>query len=285
MAKIFIGVGHGGADSGAYANGFKESNLNLAIALACRDVLVAHGVEVKMSREKDENDPLEEEINECNAYNPDYAIDIHNNAGGGDGVEVFHSKSDGRDDALAQNVLNAIIAIGQNSRGLKTKLITEGANKGKDWFGFIRQIKAPAILVECAFVDNKTDLAIIDTAEEQKTMGIAIAKGVLKTLSIPFKETAKQGVLYKVQVGAYADKKNAEAMLDKLNKAGFSGIIVEVGSAEKETAKVEPKKSIDEVAREVINGKWGNGADRKKRLEEAGYNYSEVQARVNELLR
>ena len=283
MAKIFLGVGHGGVDSGVYANGFKESDLNLAIALACRDVLVAHGVEVKMSREKDENDTLEEEIREANAYSPDYAIDIHNNAGGGDGVEVFHSKSDGRDDALAQNVLNAIIAIGQNSRGLKTKLITEGANKGKDWFGFIRQINAPAILIECAFVDTK-DVQIIDTAEEQKTMGIAIAKGVLKTLGITYKETAKQGVLYKVQVGAYADKKNAEAMLDKLNKAGFSGIIVEVGSAEKETAKVEPKKSVDEIAREVINGKWGNGADRKKRLEEAGYNYAEVQAKVNQLL-
>lgn len=283
MAKIFIGVGHGGVDSGARGNGFKESELNLAIALSCRDVLVAHGVEVKMSREKDENDTLDEEIKECNSYSPTCALDIHCNAGGGDGVEIFHSKSDGRDDALAQNVLNAIIEIGQNSRGLKTKLITEGANKGKDWFGFIRQINAPAILVECAFVDTK-DVQIIDTAEEQKTMGIAIAKGILKTLGIAYKETAKQSVLYKVQVGAYADKKNAEAMLDKLKKAGFSGIIVEVGSAQKETAKVEPKKSVDEVAREVINGKWGNGSERKKRLEEAGYNYAEVQAKVNQLL-
>ena len=288
MAKIFLGVGHGGIDSGAVGiNGIHEADLNLSIALACRDVLVAHGVQVKMSREKDENDTLEEEIREANSYAPDYAVDIHCNAGGGDGVEIFHSKADGRDDALAQNVLNAIIEIGQNSRGLKTKLITEGANKGKDWFGFIRQINEalhiPSILVECAFVDTK-DVQIIDTAEEQKTMGIAIAKGILKTLGIAYKETAKQGVLYKVQVGAYADKKNAEAMLDKLKRAGFDGIIVEVGSAEKETAKVEPKKSVDEVAKEVINGKWGNGSERKKRLEEAGYNYAEVQARVNQLL-
>lgn len=280
MSKIFIGVGHGGIDSGAVANGFQEKNLNLAIALACRDVLVAHGVDVKMSRVRDENDTLEEEIKECNAYNPDYAIDIHNNAGGGDGVEVFHSKADGRDDAFAQNVLNAIIEIGQNSRGLKTKLMSNG----NDWFGFIRQIKAPAILVECAFVDTK-DVQIIDTAEEQKTMGIAIAKGILKTLGIAYKETAKQtaqNVLYKVQVGAYAEKKNAEAMLDKLKKAGFNGFIVEVGTAEKEV--VKPKKSIDEIAREVINGNWGNGSERKKRLAEAGYDYATVQAKVNELL-
>lgn len=45
------------------------------------------------------------------------------------------------------------------------------------------------------------------------------------------------------------------------------------------------KKSVDEVAREVLAGKWGNGAARKTALEKAGYDYSEVQARVNELLK
>lgn len=44
-------------------------------------------------------------------------------------------------------------------------------------------------------------------------------------------------------------------------------------------------KSIDEIAREVIAGKWGSGEDRKKRLTNAGYNYSEVQARVNQILK
>lgn len=43
------------------------------------------------------------------------------------------------------------------------------------------------------------------------------------------------------------------------------------------------KKSIDEIAQEVIAGKWGNGADRKKRLEAAGYNYAQVQAAVNRI--
>jgi hypothetical protein len=49
---------------------------------------------------------------------------------------------------------------------------------------------------------------------------------------------------------------------------------------------VEKKlKSIDTIAKEVIQGKWGNGADRKTRLTKAGYNYKEVQARVNQLLK
>lgn len=49
--------------------------------------------------------------------------------------------------------------------------------------------------------------------------------------------------------------------------------------------KTPAKKSIDVIAKEVIQGKWGNGADRKKRLTDAGYNYSEVQAKVNQLMR
>lgn len=46
----------------------------------------------------------------------------------------------------------------------------------------------------------------------------------------------------------------------------------------------QPKKSVEEIAREVIAGKWGNGNDRKTRLINAGYNYNEVQNKVNNLL-
>ena len=45
------------------------------------------------------------------------------------------------------------------------------------------------------------------------------------------------------------------------------------------------KKSIEEIAKEVIAGKWGNGANRKTALEKAGYNYKEVQSAVNKLLK
>lgn len=45
-----------------------------------------------------------------------------------------------------------------------------------------------------------------------------------------------------------------------------------------------PEKSIDELAKEVIAGKWGNGLERKNRLTAAGYDYNAVQSRVNEML-
>lgn len=89
------------------------------------------------------------------------------------------------------------------------------------------------------------------------------------------------GNLYKIQVGAYAVKANAEAMLKKIKAKGFSAYITTAtGTA---VAATPAKKSIDEIAKEVINGKWGNGAERKQRLTAAGYNYSTVQKRVNEL--
>lgn len=53
------------------------------------------------------------------------------------------------------------------------------------------------------------------------------------------------------------------------------------GSEEKP---IEKKKSVDELAQEVLDGKWGNGEERKRRLTEEGYNYDEVQKKVNEIL-
>ena len=53
---------------------------------------------------------------------------------------------------------------------------------------------------------------------------------------------------------------------------------------ESSSTETTDKKSVDELAQEVIDGKWGDGEDRKKRLEAAGYNYNAVQNRVNEML-
>lgn len=84
----------------------------------------------------------------------------------------------------------------------------------------------------------------------------------------------KAGGLYKIQVGAFKVKANAEAMMKKLQAAGFSTFI---------TTEEGAGKSVDELAREVLQGKWGNGAERKKRLEAAGYDYAAVQKKVNQL--
>lgn len=78
----------------------------------------------------------------------------------------------------------------------------------------------------------------------------------------------------KTQIGAYSSLENAK----KACKAGYS-VYDSNGKA------VYPlKKSVDEIAREVIQGKWGNGEGRKKKLIAAGYDYAEVQKKVNKLI-
>lgn len=185
--KVYLGVGHGGKDPGAVAYGRKEKDMALDIAKATRDELIRHGVIVMLSRESDVSENLAARIKECNAFAPDIAADIHLNAGKGDGAEVYHSKADTSDDILAKNILDEMTKIGQNSRGLKVKLL----NDGRDYFGFVRQIKCDSVLVECAFIDNKTDVKIVDTLAERRTMGKAIAWGILKTLGVKYIEPVK----------------------------------------------------------------------------------------------
>jgi N-acetylmuramoyl-L-alanine amidase len=173
-----------------------------------------------MSRSKDENDPLSEEIRECNAYSPDLAVDIHNNAGGGDGAEAFYHYGGGKSKTLAENILAEIKKVGQNSRGAK---IRKNSN-GKDYYGFIRETSCPAVIVECAFVDNATDRQILATEGDRVSMGVAIAKGILKTLGVAIQ--SEKASLYRVQVGAYLVKANAEAMQRKIKAVGFDAFIV-----------------------------------------------------------
>ena len=223
--KIFIGVGHGGTDPGAVANGLKEKDVNLAVANAVNNELIRHGVSVLMSRTKDETDPTTDEVKECNKFNPDFAIDIHHNAGGGDGAEAYYHHKGGAGKTLANNILCEIVSLGQKNRGAKIKK----NSSGNDYYAFIRETKAPAIIIECAFLDNAEDVKIVKTAAKQKIMGVAIAKGILKTLGIDYiseKAANNSKALYRVQVGAYKDKANAEATKKLLKKAGFDAVIV-----------------------------------------------------------
>lgn len=222
MPKVFLGIGHGGKDPGAIAYGLKEKEINLAIGLACQAELVRHGVTVLMSRTKDEDDTLAQEIAEANAFKPDLAVDIHNNAGGGDGFEAYHQTNGYKVKslALAKSIEAQVMKIGQNSRGVRTRLNSLGA----DYYGFVRQILAPSVLIECAFIDSN-DRFVIDEPYEQVAMGVAVAKGILAALGIVW-QPPRQDKLYKVQVGAFANEDNAKMLRDKLQGEGYLPFII-----------------------------------------------------------
>ena len=184
--KVFLNAGHGGSDSGAVKY-LVEKDVNLKMARACRDYLIARNVEVLMGRDADVDRTSAQITNMCNDYNPECAVDIHNNAGGGDGFEVYHSiNSNSRGIALARAIEEEVIKIGQNSRGLKSRRGDNG-----DYYYFIRQIACPSVICEGVFVDNQADAAQADTDEECRAFGEAYAKGILKYLGISDSEVSE----------------------------------------------------------------------------------------------
>ena len=203
MAKVFIGVGHGGNDPGAVGY-LVEKDVNLEMAKACRDYLVKHGVNVMMSRTKDENDRIDEEIRECNTYNPDLAVDVHNNAGGGDGFEVICSVIGTASRKLAENIEKEVKKIGQNSRGIKTRT----NDSGSDYFGFIRSTRCPAVICEGVFVDNKVDIRGLNC----KLFGEAYAKGILATLGKTENKKTDTKKTENKKTGPYKVKVTANAL-------------------------------------------------------------------------
>lgn len=188
MAKrVYVGIGHGGYDSGAVGNGFKEKDMTLSIGKYCNERLKQYGIETKISRTTDCDSSIKSKVAASNAFKANVCMDIHINAGGGDGSEVYYSHVSPNGKKLAQSIVDATLAIRQNTRGIKVRLDKDGT----DYYGMIRETDAPAVLVECAFIDNATDIQIINTEAKRKAFGYAIADGVAKYLGVKMPSTSK----------------------------------------------------------------------------------------------
>lgn len=315
--RVFIGVGHGGSDPGA-SKYVREAWANLVIAMELKRQLQAAGLIVGISRTRDENDDINEEIREANAFKPDLAVEVHNNAGGGNGWECYVQTNQyaAQSRACAQAIEAEVKALGQQSRGLKTNS-----------FGWTRLVKCPAVLTEGFFVDNRTDAVDFDTEAELQALGRAYARGVLKYLGISatVKEPEKPAagskpaesenwtpavgdVVYFTGSVHYTAADSTTPLACNKGRATITRIRegskhpyhlvrcdsvgpygwVDAGTFKKEKAisleMPSLKKSVDEIALEVVRGKWGNGIERKNKLEAAGYDYNAVQRAVGKLL-
>ena len=161
-----------------------------------------------------QDDVLHKIVAKCNAHTVDLDVSIHFNAGASDkagngkttGVEVL--VYDTQTKTIATNICAAIAALGFRNRGLKTR---------KDLY-VLKYTKAPALIVECCFADDADDVKLYDPDK----MARAIVKGITGQ---SVAAAAASSTLYRVQVGAYRDRANAEDMLSKLKKAGFEGFV------------------------------------------------------------
>jgi hypothetical protein len=197
MAICFI-VGHGksvsgGYDSGAVNGDYHEFKIAKEIARYAADYYNETYNEQCDLMNYNGNLYLSERIKQANSKNYSFIAEIHLNAGKGTGAEVFYSIGSASGNAIAAAVSKSISkALGITNRGAKTK-----AGNNGDYFGIIRQTKAEAILIECAFIDTAKDLDTIKTYAGQKKCGIAIAeaiaaaRGVKRRSAAPVTETKK----------------------------------------------------------------------------------------------
>ena len=173
-------------------------------------------------------------VEKCNAHDVDLDVSIHFNSGARDssgngkttGTEVYVYNSSSKARPYAEKICQSIAALGFRNRGVKYST----------GFRVLRKTKSPAMLVECCFVDDRDDVQLYDC----QAMAEAIVFGITgqrvqvqqpdadQKPVAPGEETAvgDKKQLYRVQVGAYTVKGNADATLAKLKAAGFDAIIV-----------------------------------------------------------
>ena len=204
------------------------------------------------------------------------------------GSVVYYSMTRKETKPLADKLGNKVSEImGHYYRGSATKQYP--GKPGVDYYAVIREASKSgckcAMLIEHGFHTNIADSNfLLDDGNLQK---LAEAEAAIIADHFGQKKEVTPTELYRVrktwadsksQLGAFQVLSRAKALADK--NPGFY-VFDSKGVA---VYPVDIKKSIDDLAKEVISGKWGNGTARKKALTNAGYDYCAVQKRVNEML-
>ncbi|MGI6029113.1 MAG: N-acetylmuramoyl-L-alanine amidase [Candidatus Heteroscillospira sp.] len=212
--KIYLSPSSQPANIYAVGNTNEQTQCN-RIAEYAKTALERCGFEVKKAPE---GQSYVSNVNESDAWGADIHVPIHTNAGGGHGPIVFiYSRSTSRL-TLAQPVYDALneIVPTPSKYGVQAKPgLYEIANSdGK------------CVYIECAFHDDPEEARwIIDNARE---LGETIAKGLCRGCGvkyIPPAETVDK--LYKVQLGAFRERANAEALSAELKKKGYDNFIIQ----------------------------------------------------------
>lgn len=219
MAKIFIDPGHGGTDSGAVGNGIREKDITLRIGTMVRDMLVSEyeGVTVRMSRTSDETVSLSQRSNAANSWGADYFVSIHVNAGGGTGFESFVYTGTGAPTTTYQTAVHKRVIN-----------LTNWGDRGKKQANFhvVRETNMPAILTENGFIDNASDANKLKNASFLSTLARGHAEGIADAFNLKRKETTEDDTLYKVQIGAFRNKTNADSLAAQARREGFDAAVL-----------------------------------------------------------
>jgi N-acetylmuramoyl-L-alanine amidase len=243
---VVLDAGHGGRDSKGIPttpgkrspDGMLEYDFNSRVAEVMKAELEKYeGLSVYFTHESGRDVPLQERTGKANKLKADVFVSIHANANAGvmgdhGGIETFvYTTKPKEATALATKVQAELVkATGLRNRGVKY---------GN--FHVLRETYMTAILIEHGFMDSKTDLPKLKSEEFRKLCAETNVKALAEFYGLKRKPApapapkpvvvaaakTKPNVLYKVQVGAFASKENAEKLAKQLNKDGYNTYIVE----------------------------------------------------------
>lgn len=192
--RIVIDEGHGGKDPGTVnkALGFEEAQFTLEIGHALSRICKVNGHEVKNTRQTRQDTPADGHKNNdlflrsdtSNKFKADCFISIHMNAtpggtGSARGFEVWRNRAEplfSSSDRLGRGLIYAVEKVFPK---MKMRL-NNSANPVKvAGFAVLRNTKAPAILVECGFMDNREDAMFFADSNNQKLFAEALYRGIV----------------------------------------------------------------------------------------------------------
>ena len=230
--KICIDPGHGGVDPGAVGpTGLKEKDVNLAVAKQVADLL-RPVCDIVMTRTTDVrlgstvNADLKARVRIAEQARADYFISMHCNSFNdrtAHGIETWAYAPGGNGEKMAKAIQAELVkATGLTDRGVKFS--------GSSMY-VLRYTTMPAVLAEMGFISNPSEEKLLRDPSFQSKLAKAIAQGVVGHLGLKLPEPKPtpqptSGKLYRVQIGAYAVKANADAQLARAKKAGFNDAFI-----------------------------------------------------------
>jgi len=174
--SVVIDPGHGGPDSGAVGiDGLKETDVVLDVSKIVTKLLLEKGVNVKMTRNKDEDLDLSPRVALANKIKSDIFVSIHANASRGkkryiNGIETFYY-SGWRGRLLAEKIQKEILKVSPGSPD-------RGVRRGR--YFVIKKTNMPAVLAEIGFVTGRLDSRRLEKKIHRRRVAFAIAKGILE---------------------------------------------------------------------------------------------------------
>ena len=222
MAKsIVLDAGHGGRDNGAVYEDMIEKNDNLRIVLALGQELENRGINVYYTRTTDVFQTPFEKAQIANEADGDFFISFHRNssprANQYSGVETLLYDLSGDKLEMAENINGALGELGFHNLGVHAR----------PGLVVLRKTRMPALLIETGFINTEEDNARFDQQFDEIAQAIAYAiLGSLEEEEIQ-EESAETSPLYRVQVGLFREKQNADNLLYELQDMGYPAFLLQ----------------------------------------------------------